>query len=1060
MSESTPEKPTTEQSVTGQGLALTDANDLPSLSIRRPILVLVLNLLIALAGIAAILAVEVRELPDVDYPYVSVRGNYPGASPETMDAEVTSIVEGAVARVTGLKRVTSSSEEGFFRMGLEFNPGIDLNDAASEVREAVSRVRRNLPDDVEQLIITKADPNAQSILNVAAISDTLSEVELTRRIERDIVPELISVEGVADVQVFGGRERVLRVVVDPVRLASVGLSVSDVANVLRDAPFDVPSGSFRANDQEILVRADATADTAEAVADMILQGDTRIADVARVFFSPQDANSLVRYNGQPVVGLGVVRQAQSNTLEISTGIQQALGPLNQRYQDMELIITEDNATFITSSVREVITSLLLTIAIVVATIWLFIGSFRITLVPSLAIPIALVGTVAAIWMLGFSINILTLLALVLATGLVVDDAIVVLENIQRRRAQGLGARAAAVLGTRQVFFAVVATTAVLVSVFIPIAILPSTAGRLFREFGFVLSVAVAISSFVALSLVPAAAARISPEPKGEKHPVRDALKRLGNYCASGYDRLIDIALRRAWITFGLALLIVIGAAVSYEHLPKELLPSEDRGVIYIGVRGPEGVGLEYIERQMHAVSDVVAPVLDSGEARLAFSIIGWRDANRALLVLPLADWSDRQRSQQEISAELEKQLKEIPGVSSWVGSGNSLNLWGAGQGNSVEFALTGPDYDSIYRAGQTLIDAAQDRFDHLTDPDMNYDPNKPELSVEIDRRRASELDVSLADIAMVLRAMVGGYDVVDLSVGDEAIPIMLESATGQIRSPGDLVNLYISSRSGELMPLSSVVQVQERSVAAELERVVQRRAIEVEFQLATGYSLEAAVEELRTLGAEVLPDGIGLVLQGEALTMNETARDVALTYVIALLVVYLVLCAQFESFTSATIVMVTVPFGIAAAIWALLLTGTSVNIYSQIGLVMLIGLMAKNGILLVEFADQLRDAGHSVNNAVRMAARVRLRPIAMTLLSTVLGGLPLILSTGAGAESRWAIGWIIFGGLGLAALFTLFLTPVVYYGIARFAKPRAAEGKRLQDELDQALAIPDTDTVQ
>ncbi len=1037
---------------------LAETGDLPSLSIRRPILVLVLNLLIALAGIAAILAVEVRELPDVDHPYVSVSGIYPGASPETMDAEVTSIVEGAVARVTGLRRITSNSEEGNFRMGLEFNPGIDLNDAASEVREAVSRVRQELPEDVERLTVTKADPDAQSIINIAAISDTLSETELTRRIERDIVPELISVEGVADVQVFGGRERVLRVVADPVRLASVGLSVSDVADALRNAPFDVPSGSFRSNDQELLVRADATADTERAIADMILQGDTRIGDVARVFFSPQDADSLVRYNGQPVVGLGVVRQAQSNTLEISEGIHRALGPLNLRYDDLELIVTEDNATFIKGSVREVITSLLLTVSIVVATIWLFIGSLRITLVPSLAIPIALVGTVAAIWILGFSINILTLLALVLATGLVVDDAIVVLENIQRRRGQGLGPRAAAVLGTRQVFFAVVATTAVLISVFVPIAILPSTAGRLFREFGFVLSVAVVISSFVALSLVPAAAARISPEPKGEAHPIRDRLQRFGGYLAAWYERTIDTALRHAWITFALALLVVGGAAVAYTQVDKELLPSEDRGVIYIGVRGPEGVGLDYIERQVHAISDVVQPVLESGEARLAFSIIGWRDPNRALFVLPLADWEERPRSQQEIAKQLEERLKQIPGVSSWVGAGNSLNLWGAGQGSSVEIAMTGPDYDSIYQAGKTFIDTVQDRFEHLTDPDMDYDPNKPELAVAIDRRRASELGVELNDIAMVLRAMVDGYDVVDLSVGDEAIPIMLESATGQIRSPDDLVNLYITARDGELLPLSSVVRLHERSVAAELERVVQRRAIEVEFELDAEYPLETAVEELRALGAEMLPEGISLVFQGEALTMDETARDVALTYVIALLVVFLVLCAQFESFTSALIVMVTVPFGIAAAILAILITGTSINIYSQIGLVMLIGLMAKNGILLVEFADQLRDAGHSVASAVRTAARVRLRPIAMTLMSTVLGGLPLILSTGAGAESRWAIGWVIFGGLGLAALFTLFLTPVVYFGIARFAKPRAAEGKRLHDELDRALLIPDTDT--
>ncbi|WP_341938380.1 efflux RND transporter permease subunit [Marinimicrobium sp. C2-29] len=1033
-------------------------DDLPSVSIRRPILILVINLLIALAGVAAILAVEVRELPDVDHPYVSVSGNYPGASPETMDAEVTSIVEGAVARVSGLRSIRSDSEEGNFRMGLEFNPGVELNDAASEVREAVSRVRDELPDDVEQLTITKADPDAGSIINIAAISDVLSETELTRRVEQEIVPELISVTGVADVRVFGGRDRVVRVVVDPIRLASVGLGVADVAAALRTAPYDVPSGSFRSNDQELLVRADATAISEREIQEIVVSGSTKIGDVARVFYSPQDASSLVRYNGQPVVGLGIVRQAQSNTLEISEGIHRMMGPLNERFDDIQLSVTEDNATFIKGSVREVITSLLLTVAIVVGTIWLFMGSFRITLVPSLAIPIALVGTVAAIWALGFSINILTLLALVLATGLVVDDAIVVLENIQRRRHQGLGARAAAVLGTRQVFFAVVATTAVLVSVFVPIAILPSTAGRLFREFGFVLAVAVIISSFVALSLVPAAAARISPERKDEVHPIRDRLHRLGDYLARGYGWMIDHALSHAWLTFGIAVLVVIGAGFAYTVVPNELLPEEDRGVIYIGTNGPEGVGLEYSERQAQKVSDVVQPLLDSGEVELAFSIIGWRDPNRALFVLPLKHWDERERTRMEIAEELEEPLNAIPGISTWIGSGNSLDIRGGGQGNSLEVALTGPDYDQIYAAAEEFIAEIEERFDYLSDPDLDYDPNKPQLSVNIDRRRASELGVELDDISTTMRSMIQGFDVVDLSVGDEAIPIVLESATGQIRTPNDLVNLYVTSEGGDLIPLSSVVDIREDNVAAELERHSQRRAIEIEFQLDEDIPMQRAVDEVRAMSAETLPRGISLIFQGEAQTLGETSRDVAMTYIIALVVVFLVLCAQFESFTSALIVMVTVPFGIAAAILAILITGTSINIYSQIGLVMLIGLMAKNGILLVEFADQLRDMGHSVLSAVRTAAMVRLRPITMTMMSTVLGGLPLILSSGPGAESRWAIGWVIFGGLGLAALFTLFLTPVVYLGLARFAKPRAAEGEKMMTEMDEAELIPDSDT--
>ena len=482
---------------------------LPALAIRRPLLVLVLNLLIALAGLAALLGVEVRELPDIDRPVVTVRGNLPGATPETVDVEVTAIVEGAVARVAGVKEVRSSSEEDNFRIRVVFSPDTELDSAANDVREAVSRVERQLPDALEQLTVIKADADAYPVIRLAASSPTLTEEALTRIVEKDIVPALISVDGVATVNLFGDRERTLRVVVDPLRLTSFGLSVSDVAAVLRVAPFDLPAGSFRSEDQELLVRADATVVTADQVRSLTIRDNVEIGDVAEVYFAAEDAQSYVREGGRRVLGLGVVRQAKSNTLDISDGVSRAVARLNRRFDDVEISTIADEATFIRGSVREVAITLSIAVAIVVATIWLFIGSLRATLIPSVAIPLALIGTVAAIWLAGFSINLLTLLALVLATGMIVDDSIVVLENIQRRRSMALGSRAAAVLGTRQVFFAVVAMTLTLVSVFVPISFLPSTAGRLFREFGFVLAIAVVISSFVALSLVPALAARAS-----------------------------------------------------------------------------------------------------------------------------------------------------------------------------------------------------------------------------------------------------------------------------------------------------------------------------------------------------------------------------------------------------------------------------------------------------------------------------------------------------------------------------------------------------------------------
>ncbi|QIL89483.1 AcrB/AcrD/AcrF family protein [Microbulbifer sp. SH-1] len=1027
-------------------------SDIASLAIRRPVLILVLNLLIAIAGIAAFSAVEVRELPDVDVPIVSVRGTLPGASPETMDAEVASIVEGAVARVSGIKHIESSSEENSFRIHIEFNSSVDLDTAAADVREAVSQAERNLPEDVEQLTVVKAADQPDPIMQLAVTSDTLKDEALTYIIEKDIIPELISINGVADVPISGQRQRVLRVVLDPLRLTSFGLSVSEVAAVLEDAPLDVPSGSFNSVDQQLLVRTDASTITEEQVRDTIVRGDIRIGDVAHVTFAPEDVQSLVFLNDRPVIGLGVVRQAQSNTIEISDAVYQKIAALNARFDNLKITVTEDRATFIKGSVKEVVTSLIYTVLIVVAAIWLFFGNIRTTLVPSTAIPIALVGTLAGIWMMGFSINILTLLAIVLATGLVVDDAIVVLENIQRLRGMGLGARAAAVLGTRQVIFAVLATTAVLVSVFIPIALLPSTAGRMFREFGLVLATAVALSSIVALTLVPMLTARITGNTESTPgFPLYRRLVNIGERLANMYSNSLVACLRHGWLSFAVAVSLAVGAGGLYLAIGKELLPAEDRGIIYIMANGPDGVGQNYIARQAEHVEDVVRPLVERGDATDIMSRVGQWDPNRAQIVLTLAEWDQRSISQQDLIREIQGPLDQIPGARIHVGSPNSLNLRGSGGG--IEVALVGNDYRHIYDAAREMARAMEDRLPHLSRPDISYRPTQPQLSIEIDRRRAADLGVPLTSIATTLRTVVDGLDVVDLNVGDQAVPIILETSDSTISSPEDLVNLYVKSERGNLLPLSSMVTLREESVAAELDRHGQRRAIEISAGLPPGYPLATAMEEIRNLAKEILPGDVGITFLGEADSLEESSREVAMTYAIAALVVFLVLCAQFEGISSAVIVMVTVPFGLAAAVYALFFTGTTINIFSQIGLVMLIGLMAKNGILLVEFADQLRDKGYSVYDAVTEAARVRLRPIAMTMLSTVLGGLPLILSSGPGAEARTAIGWVMFGGLGLAALFTLYLTPVVYLGLGRFHKPRSVETTKLDEELQAASRL-------
>jgi hydrophobe/amphiphile efflux-1 (HAE1) family protein len=1026
-----------------------DRSDLPSISVRRPVLILVANLIIVLAGIAALSSVEVRELPDVDRPVVTVRVSFPGASPDTMDAEVVSLLEGAVARVSGIQNLRSASEEGSGRIYIEFRPGVDLDTAAADVREAVSRVSRRLPERVEQVIVVKADDDAQSVLNLAVSSEVLPMAALTRVVEQEIVPMFIAIDGVADVQISGARQRMLRVAVDPLRLTSYGLSITDVSAALMQAPFDVPAGSFRSQDQELIVRADASIENADELAAIVIRDSIRIGDVANVYFGPEDADSLSRLDGRPVLGLGVIRQAGSNTIEISASAMAATEMVKTRFPDLQVVVTDDQATFIRSSVSQVLITLALSIAIVISTIWLFMGSFRATLVPALAIPVALIGTIAAIYLLGFSINILTLLALVLATGLVVDDAIVVLENIQRHRADGIGARAAAVIGTRQVFFAVIATTIVLVTVFVPISFLPSTAGRLFREFGLVLAFSVIISSFVALSLVPAAAARLVKD-SGEARPSR-LIGNIGQHLAGVYQRWLAMLLDRPLIPVLVALAFAGAAAVAYQSLERELVPPEDRGLVRVLASGPDGVGINYMERQTDMIEALLQPYVAAGEAQSVYTTIGQWDPNRTFFSIPLVDWSDRERSQQEIIDELRGPLAAIPGVraSSW--GGNSLNLRSGG-GGDLTVALLGNNYEDIFAAATLFSAAIEARLPRLTRPRISFDPTQPQLSVDIDRRRAADLGVDLGSLAATLRAMIDGDELVDLNIDDEAVPILLESASGEINDPTDLVNLYVGTRDGGLVPLSSVVSLKEEGVATELNRQSQRRAIEVRIERAESHALQAAVDELRALGNEVLPNDISLIFLGEAATLQETSREVAMTYVLAILLIFLVLAAQFEGFTSAAVVTCIVPFGIAAAIFALLLTGTSLNVYSQIGLVLLIGLMAKNSVLVVEFAEQLRDRGLNVRDAIEQGAVRRLRPVTMTLVSTVLGGLPLILGSGAGAEARHSIGWVVFGGLGLSALFTLFLTPTLYLLFAQFSKPRAAATSRLSEELANARA--------
>ncbi len=1014
-------------------------------------LAIVANLLIVIAGLAAFRGVEIRELPDVDSPVITIRANYDGATPETIDRQVTDILEGAASRVPGVKSISSSSRSGSSRVVVEFNESVDINVAANDLRDAVGNAERQLPDGVDGITIVKADDNSDAIMRLAVTAQNMSIQDLTRLVEDSVVDRLAAVEGVADVTEFGDRQPLVRVLIDPNAMAARGLSVIDLSDALATVASDVPAGNLSAGDQSLLVRADASVKSAADIEAIQINKSTRVGDIADVIFGPAEETSAIRINGQTGVGLGIVRQAQSNTLDISAGVRRAVAELDRSLPPgVHIRVTSDDSTFIGGALEKVLETLFEATLIVVAVIFVFLRSMRATIIPAVTVPIALIGTLAAIYLAGFSINILTLLAIVLATGLVVDDSIVVLENIERHRAMGMGARAAAVLGAKQVFFAVIATTATLAAVFIPISFFRGTAGRLFSEFGFVMAFAVGLSAFVALTLCPMLASRILREHEGETAYLRNPLLRRLGIVGAGfenlYHRLLARALAAPFLVVAGALVFAGVAAFVYTQLPEQLTPNEDRGFIPISVSAPQGVSVDFMDTQMRQIEAAVAPLVKSGEVTNVFLLAGMFNPNSGFVALTLAPWEERMRSSQDIVRELNPRLQKIAGVQISTRTANSLGIRGGGQG--LRFAIIGNDYATLADKAIELQHALEDEpsFDTVS---LSYDTTQPELSIAIDRQRASDLGVSVDALGTSLSTLLDGKEIGKFYVGGDAIPVRVQAPDGLIDDPGDLENIFVRTASGRMVPLASFVTVVEQAVAPELPREGQRRAVPITATLKPGVDLRHAMNDLEKVAATHLAPDMGIRYLGEAAALNETSSGVALTFGFALVVVLLVLAAQFESFTSAVIIMFTVPFGLAAAVFAIALSGGSLNIYSQIGLVMLVGIMAKNGILIVEFANQLRERGFRIEDAIREACRIRLRPVVMTMIATVAGGVPLVLMGGAGAEARQALGWIVVGGLGFAVLITLFVTPVAYVLLARFAQPRSAQTERLAAELGE-----------
>ncbi|PLL12712.1 multidrug transporter AcrB [Tabrizicola sp. TH137] len=1022
-----------------------------ALFVRRPILAFVLNALIVIAGIAGYLGGEVRELPEVDRPVITVTTDYAGAAPETVDREITAAIEGAAGRVSGVTDISSSSRFGRSRVTVEFSTSTDLDVAATDMRDAIARVANSLPEEAEEPRIVKADANAEAVMRLSLTSPSRSAEDLTRLAEDLVQDRLLSVAGVADLQVFGDRAEVFRIDIDLRQLAARGLSLADLREAVADVSFDAPAGSLASEEQSLVVRTTAAINSPEAFEAIILGDGVRLGDVAQVSLGPALGESILRANGEAGVGLGIIRAAQSNTLTISQAVREAVAELQPILpEDVTLRVTSDDATFVAGALNEVAVTLVLSTLIVVAVIFAFLFDLRATLVPAVAMPVALIGTLAAVYMAGFSINILTLLALVLATGMVVDDAIVVLENIVRRRSEGMGARAAAVLGTQQVFFAVVTTTATLAAVFVPLSFLPGEAGGLFREFGFTLAMAVLLSSVVALTLCPVLASRVLKDADPDRAP--GAFARLGDRISALYRRSLEAALAVPVVVVTASLLMAAVAALSIGSIRQELTPPEDRAVALLRVEAPQGVSLDHTLGKMREIEDAVSPLVDSGEVENVFSIAGSGGAaNSGFMVLSLAPWGERERSQQEIVGDINRALGQVIGVRAFAIQPNSLRIRGAGQG--LSFAIVGPSYEGLAEQAQQLV-AAMEENPAFGQVRLGYDTTQPQLFLEVDRARASDLGVSIDGLGEALQAVLDGRTVGTVFIGDRSHDIQLISTADPVNDPSDLERIFMRSDDGQNVPISAFVRLEERAVAPELGREAQMRSVPITAGLTPDLSLGPALAEVERLAADILPPGSRIVPLAEAAALGETGSGILLTFGFAILIVFLVLAAQFESFVSAVIVMSTVPLGLACAILALILSGGSLNVYSQIGLVLLVGIMAKNGILIVEFANQLRDQGRGVRDAILEGAVIRLRPVMMTMVSTVIGGVPLILSSGPGAEAREALGWIIVGGLGLATLVTLFLTPVVYLLLAGWTAPKAAEEARLRQELEAATGGP------
>lgn len=1037
--------------------------NLSDISIRRPVLAIVASLLIVTAGIASILGIPIRELPDVDSAVVTVTTTYVGASPQIVDTDITELIESSVAGVSGVKTISSESRRGRSQTVIEFEVGRAIDEAANDVRDAVGRVRGDLPESVEEPIVVKNDSNADPVMRLAVLSDRHSPQEITDYVERFVIDRLSTLDGVASVDMRGERRYAIRIWIDRRALSARGLTVADIEEAIRRNNVELPAGEITSRARMLDIRLDGRLGTVEGFRDIVLTTvdgyPIRLRDVARVEQGVEDDEIIVRANGAPAVGLQVIRQSQANTMEIAKAVRAEIDALQPSLpRGMRVIVGSDDALFIAASIREVMTALLISLGLVIAVILLFLRSLRTTLVPAVTIPVALIGCMALIAAFGFSINVLTLLALLLAIGLVVDDAIVVLENIKRRIDEGETPLVAAVLGTRQVTFAVLATSATLIAVFIPISFLGGQVGRLFSEFGLVMAASVVISTFVALSLCPMIASRIlsgRASASGAPDTAADGDSAMArSWIGRIYRACLVRAISAPLIVLALSGLFVAGSVGVFNELPRELAPLEDRGVAFVPITAPQGATVDYTDEQARIIETALDPHVATGDIATVYSLVGWGSRPyRAFVVMRLAPWEERTESQADIVRAMQPAALGLPGARAAVASPAGLGL--RGNSTPLRIVVGGTDFDQVKDWATNLLAHAR-LNDGLLNPEIDYEENQPQLDLTLDRARADDLNVSANTVATTLQTMFASREITTYIDRGREYPVIAQAQESDRRTPSDLDFVFVRSGggSGALVPLSAMVSAEETAAAAELRRYNRLPSVTIQAALSPDYTLGQAIAYMEEGAARILPATAKLGYAGQSATYKETSGGLGVTFAIALLIVFLVLAAQFESFVHPLVIMLSVPLAIAGALYSLYLAGVSLNVYSQIGIILLVGLMAKNGILIVEFANQLRDQGASVRDAVIEASVLRFRPIVMTVISTILGAIPLIIAEGAGAESRIAIGWVVVGGLGSALVLTLFLTPVLYDLLAGLSKPRSHVEKLLEEELSAPRTRP------